>query len=98
LADVKDFCVAQCGREASDALEGANVRAQGRPDALKIARQTEALLSTGLATREVALEALRLMRDSLRKEFNATDEELEPIADLIGQLEEKSGADHTPGR
>jgi len=57
-----------------------------KPDAVEIADDARALLKSGETTPEIALEGLHSMIESLRQDFQYTDEELKPITDLIFEL------------
>jgi hypothetical protein len=59
----------------------------GPPDVCKIAEHSRAIFRAGLVTGDVALDGLRQIRESLRREFNACDKELAPITELIAEFE-----------
>jgi hypothetical protein len=56
-------------------------------DVREIAAHSRALLGSGLVTRPIVLSALRQIKDGLKREFKFSDERLEPIRQLITELE-----------
>jgi hypothetical protein len=60
--------------------------APARPDAAQIATHTRSLIATGQVRRETALEGLELLANDVRSKYRFTDEELQPILELISEL------------
>jgi hypothetical protein len=64
-----------------------------KPDAARIADHSKAIFCEGFVLRETALGAFDQIFGNLRREFRLSDEELEPIIQLIIEIAEcKSGA------
>jgi hypothetical protein len=61
----------------------------GRPNAKMIVKHTTELLRAKATTPETAVHALQLIRDGLRLKYNFSEDELKPIAELIGELRTK---------
>jgi hypothetical protein len=57
------------------------------PDASRIAAHSKAVLLSGQVSRQTTIQALRLMEENLRRDFDASSEALRPITDLIEELQ-----------
>jgi hypothetical protein len=66
------------------------VSAKGRPNVREIAENAEVVALSGAVTLETAAVGLREVRCELRRAFRLSSEELEPITQLIAQLEDSS--------
>jgi hypothetical protein len=58
-----------------------------RPDVARIVECSRSLFRERVVSRETAIEALHQIRDNLRCEFNASDDDLDEIIKLLRQLE-----------
>jgi hypothetical protein len=63
----------------------------GKPEASKIADHCRAIFRAGQVSPEVALDALLQTKDALRREHKFSEKELEPITELMAELESASG-------
>jgi hypothetical protein len=70
----------------------------GRPDVASIAARSRAMVASGEATREAALEALRAIEEGLRRDLGLMDEALAPITQLIAELRAGPSGDPQCGR
>jgi hypothetical protein len=78
-------------------LGGRFVSAKGRPNVREIAENAEVVALSGAVILETAAVGLREVRCELRRAFRLSSEELEPITQLIAQLEDSSRRnDSTP--
>jgi hypothetical protein len=61
-----------------------------KPDPSMIAAHSRSIVDKGSVMHKTALDALHKIARNLRSEFCASEEELEPIAQLISELSSRS--------